>query len=256
MPEYSRMARRHRRTQHKRRHRRQQGGGWGFTGSAFAPAGGMAPEAARALTDDCATLDRPAPSVTPTGAWSQAGGGCGSCAGGVMPPQVGGDMFGWLFGKKEDKPASTGPTSGTDDSGVVPNEAVPISSVGGTGAPESTSPGVGIPGASGNPAGAPLIQEGGGGGGGGYGFVLDNTMGKVYGDLHVGACPQRGGGDPLVSHSAGYGFGTSSAEEVGGGTAHFLTPISYGKQCMGGGRRKTRRGRKGRKARRSHRRHH
>jgi hypothetical protein len=45
--------------------------------------------------------------------------------------------------------------------------------------------------------------------------------------------------------------------EIGGGTAHLLAQIPYGKQCMGGGRRKSRRGaRKSRRAHRKSRRHH
>lgn len=59
--------------------KQQRGGGWGFNGPAFAPAGGMAPESARALTDDCAFPARPAP---------QVGGACGSC--GPMFTQSGG----------------------------------------------------------------------------------------------------------------------------------------------------------------------
>jgi hypothetical protein len=166
-----------------------------------------------------------------------------------MPPQVGGGFWSSLFGGSD--------TSGGDDTsgGEVKylSDAIPAS----TAAPpdETVRP-----------------QIGGGGGGGGYGFALDNTMGKVYADLHVGACPQRGGAQPIDSYPAGYGFAApASVQEVENGTAHFLTPISYGKQCMGGGARratrggggsrrsrsrKTRRGRKGRKARRSHRRHH
>lgn len=116
-------------------------------------------------------------------------------------------------------------------------------------------------------------QHGGGGGGGGYGFELTNNLGKVYSALPVGPCPQRGGGvtslgdASVVSYPAGYGYAPSSATEVGGGTAHFLAQIPYGKQCMGGGARRAtgghggrrkhhrkshRKSRKGRKSRRLH----
>lgn len=157
------MARRMRRT---RRNRKQQGGGWGYNGPAFQPAGGMAPEAARAVVDTgCDFPERPAP---------QVGGGCGCMA-----------------------------------------------------AP-------------------PLWQRGGGSGTGGYGFVLDNSMGgKVYADLTRGACPSQSGGsmraEPVVSYPSGYGYNTASAVEVGGGTAHYLEQVPYGRQCMGGGSRRLRR---------------
>lgn len=99
---------------------------------------------------------------------------------------------------------------------------------------------------------APPMQAGGGSGTGGYGFVLNNDLGKVYADVAKGSCvlPQRGagsrrthrgrkqrGGDSLVrvvdSYPAGYGFGAASVNEIGDGTAHFLAPISYGRQCAG-----------------------
>lgn len=108
-------------------------------------------------------------------------------------------------------------------------------------------------GACGSCAGAwPPVQAGGGSGNGGYGFVLNNDLGKVYADVAKGSCalPQRGagrrrthrgrkqrGGDSLVrvvdSYPAGYGFGAASVNEIGDGTAHFLAPISYGRQCAG-----------------------
>lgn len=102
-----------------------------------------------------------------------------------------------------------------------------------------------------------LQQAGGGGGTGGYGFVLDNDVsGKVYSSLSVGPCPgaQKGGASmidtrAIDSYSAGYGYGPASAKEVGGGTAHYLDQMSYGRQCMGGGARHHKKSR--RKARRS-----
>jgi hypothetical protein len=86
-------------------------------------------------------------------------------------------------------------------------------------------------------------MRGGGSGTGGYGFVLDNSMGgKVYADLTRGPCPSQSGGslrsEPVVSYPSGYGYNTASAVEVGGGTAHFLEQVPYGRQCMGGGARK------------------
>ena len=110
------------------------------------------------------------------------------------------------------------------------------------------------------------MQAGGGSGTGGYGFVLNNDIGKVYADLAKGSCalPQRGagrrrhrrsqkqrGGDSAVraidSYPAGYGFGAASVNEIGDGTAHFLAPLPYGRQCMGGGRRQRQRQRQQRK---------
>jgi hypothetical protein len=91
------------------------------------------------------------------------------------------------------------------------------------------------------------MQSGGGGGTGGYGFnMTDNSMGKEYAALTVGACPsaaQRGGVNmmdarAIDSYSAGYSYGPESAREVGGGTAHYLDQMPYGRQCMGGGRRR------------------
>jgi hypothetical protein len=267
------MARRNRRTRSRRtrKQRRQRGGGWGFNGPAFPPAGGMAPESARAMTDDCAVTARPAPSVTPTGAWSQSGGGCGCAA--VLAPQRGGVWYNpatWFSPSAAPAPAP-GPLAGIDNSRATeeeqkrnmaagtPDEFIPASGV-----PEAPPTGTGMPGENNNGTGMPEGlpngtgmpgQVGGGGGGGGYGFMLDNTLGKVYGDLHVGACPsQRGGDGSVVSYPAGYGYGPSSAMEVGNGTAHFLAQIPYGKHCMGGGARRATRGRKARKARSSRRR--
>lgn len=62
----------------RRSHRRQHGGGFGFTGPAFAAAPGFAPEAARTAYDDCVMgLERPVP---------QVGGACGSAGCIVMAP--------------------------------------------------------------------------------------------------------------------------------------------------------------------------
>jgi hypothetical protein len=88
--------------------------------------------------------------------------------------------------------------------------------------------------------------RGGGGGTGGYGFVLDNTNGKVYDHLSVGACPPKPvanqlGGSPIeaplreiMSYPSGYGFGRDGV--VSTSSAHYLDPTGYGRHCMGGGR--------------------
>lgn len=166
-----------RKSMRRTRRRPQRGAGWGYNGPAFQPAGGMAPEAARAAVDTgCDFPERPAP---------QVGGGCGCMA-------------------------------------------------------------------------APPIQQqrGGGSGTGGYGFVLDNSMGgKVYADLTRGPCPTQSGGsmraEPVVSYPSGYGYNTASAVEIGGGTAHYLEQVPYGRQCMGGGSRSRKRSGR-RKATRRH----
>lgn len=107
----------------------------------------------------------------------------------------------------------------------------------------------------------PATQKGGGSGNGGFGFQLDNTLGKVYHSLSVGACPpapvensltQRGGAAVddygIVSYKTGYGYDTSSA--VSTPSAHYLNQISYDRTCgQTGGRR-----RRSRHNRRSHRR--
>ena len=118
--------------------------------------------------------------------------------------------------------------------------------------PARPAPQVG--GACGCMAAPPIRQMGGGSGTGGYGFVLDNSMGgKVYADLTRGPCPSQAGGamraEPVVSYPSGYGYNTASAVEVGGGTAHYLEQVPYGRQCMGGGsrRKSTRRNKKSRR---------
>lgn len=100
----------------------------------------------------------------------------------------------------------------------------------------------------------PGIQYGGGGGTGGYAInVSSNDIGKMYASVDARPCPgperpgaQAGGANMMdtrvvSSFPAGYGFAPDSAVEVGHGTAHYLNPISYGRQCMGGGRRKAHR---------------
>lgn len=110
----------------------------------------------------------------------------------------------------------------------------------------------------------PQTQRGGGSGNGGFGFVLDNTNGKVYDYLSVGACPrvpvensltQRGGAAVddygIVSYKTGYGYNDSSP--VSTPSAHYLNQISYDRTCgQTGGKRKSRKSRKSRKGRRQH----
>lgn len=133
--------------------------------------------------------------------------------------------------------------------GMVP-EAARATIDTGCDAPERPAPQVG--GGCGCMA-APPLQRGGGAGTGGYGFVLDNSMGgKVYSDLTRGACPSQSGGsmraEPIVSYPSGYGYNTASAVEVGGGTAHYLEQVPYGRQCMGGGRHRASRKHRARKS--------
>lgn len=98
----------------------------------------------------------------------------------------------------------------------------------------------------------PPMQRGGGGGTGGYTIdVTSNALGKVHDGYIVAPCPQRGGADPVSSYPVGYGFGPQGAVETPSGSAHYLDPLPYGQQCMGGGAR-SRRHRKGRRS--SHRR--
>lgn len=100
-------------------------------------------------------------------------------------------------------------------------------------------------------------QVGGGGGSGGYMVnVGSNDMGKMYASVDRAPCPSQMGGASMVdtrvvdSYSAGYGYAPLSAREEGGGSAHYLDPISYGRQCMGGGARRRRSFRRNRKSHR------
>jgi hypothetical protein len=109
----------------------------------------------------------------------------------------------------------------------------------------------------------PPMQRGGGGGTGGFSFGLDNSLGKVYSSLPVGACPpapresQIGGAAVddigLVSYKSGYGFGPESV--VSTASAHYLNQLPYDRTVLTGGRR-SRRHRKGsRKHRKGSRKH-
>lgn len=106
---------------------------------------------------------------------------------------------------------------------------------------------------------APIMQQGGGSGTGGYGLVLDNTLGKVYHTLSVGACPpppvanpisgfsqmggrrkQKGGNAAsdygIVVYNSGYGYNNTSP--VTTSSAHYLNQIPYDKCGQTGGTRK------------------
>jgi hypothetical protein len=114
----------------------------------------------------------------------------------------------------------------------------------------------------------PQVQKGGSGSGnGGFGFVLDNSLGKVYHTLNVGPCPpvpvenalpQRGGAAVddigIVSYKTGYGYNDTSP--VSTSSAHYLNQISYDRTCgQTGGKRKNRKSRKSRKSQKGRRRH-
>ena len=108
------------------------------------------------------------------------------------------------------------------------------------------------------PGSYPPMQRGGGGGTGGYTIdVTSNALGKVHDGYIVAPCPQRGGGGEIVSsYPAGFGFGPKGAVETPSGSAHYLDPLPYGQQCMGGGARSRRHRSASRKGSRSaHRRH-
>jgi hypothetical protein len=95
-------------------------------------------------------------------------------------------------------------------------------------------------------------QRGGSSGNGGYSMVLSNENGKMFDGIVRGACPPphgQVGGDAkqlIQSYPSGYGL----VNPYNSNNANFLEYESYGRQCMGGGRR-----RKNRKSKRS-RKHH
>jgi len=92
-------------------------------------------------------------------------------------------------------------------------------------------------------------QRGGSSGNGGYSMVLSNENGKMFDGIVRGACPPpQVGGDAkqlIQSYPSGYGL----VNPYNSNNANFLEYESYGRQCMGGGRR-----RKNRKSK--NRRHH
>ena len=86
--------------------------------------------------------------------------------------------------------------------------------------------------------GAP--QRGGGSGNGGYSVVLGHNENVGYPLAYVkGAClPMQMGGDPkqlINSYQTGYGL----TVPVNSLNANYMDYQSYGRQCMGGGKRKS-----------------
>jgi len=89
-------------------------------------------------------------------------------------------------------------------------------------------------------------QRGGSSGNGGYSMVLSNENGKMFDGIMRGACPPphgQVGGDPkqlIQSYPSGYGL----VNPYNSNNANFLDYESYGRQCMGGGKRQRRSRRK------------
>ena len=102
---------------------------------------------------------------------------------------------------------------------------------------------------SGGGCGCMGTQRGGSSGNGGFSMVLSNENGKMFDGIVRGACPPpQVGGDPkqlIQSYPSGYGL----INPYNSNNANFLEYESYGRQCMGGGKR-----RKNRKSK--NRRHH
>jgi hypothetical protein len=87
-------------------------------------------------------------------------------------------------------------------------------------------------------------QRGGSSGNGGYSMVLSNENGKMFDGIVRGACPApQVGGDPkqlIQSYPSGYGL----VNPYNSNNANFLDYEAYGRQCMGGGRRRKSKNRK------------
>lgn len=83
-------------------------------------------------------------------------------------------------------------------------------------------------------------QRGGSSGNGGYSMVLSNENGKMFDGIVRGACPPphgQVGGDPkqlIQSYPAGHGM----INPYNSNNANFLEYEAYGRQCMGGGKRR------------------
>jgi hypothetical protein len=94
-------------------------------------------------------------------------------------------------------------------------------------------------------------QTGGSSGNGGYSMVLSNENGKMFDGVMRGACPApQVGGDPkqlIQSYPAGHGM----INPYNSNNANFLDYEAYGRQCMGGGKRKNRKT-KNRRSRKHH----
>ena len=83
-------------------------------------------------------------------------------------------------------------------------------------------------------------QRGGSSGNGGFSLVLNNENGKMFDGVMRGACPApQVGGDPkqlIQSYPAGHGM----IHPYNSNNSNFLEYESYGRQCMGGGKRRSR----------------
>jgi hypothetical protein len=82
-------------------------------------------------------------------------------------------------------------------------------------------------------------QRGGGSGNGGYSVMLGRDNINVgYPEAYVkGPCPTQMGGDPkqlINSYQTGYGL----VQPVNTDSANYMDYKSYGRNCMGGGKRK------------------
>lgn len=95
--------------------------------------------------------------------------------------------------------------------------------------------------------GAPLMQRGGGSPAGGYYSQLSNEFtGKMLDGPVKYSCPTQMGGDPkqlINSYQTGYGL----TVPVNMDNSNYMDYQSYGRQCMGGGKRRKSRSRRSRR---------
>ena len=93
------------------------------------------------------------------------------------------------------------------------------------------------------------IMKQAGGGVSSYSLNLNNDLGKEYSGILRTACPAaQVGGAAIDSYPAGYGL----VNPYNSSNANFLEYQSYGRQCMGGGRRRRSRSRSHRNRSRKH----
>jgi hypothetical protein len=74
-------------------------------------------------------------------------------------------------------------------------------------------------------------------------MVLNNQNGKMFDGIVRGACPSQRGGDPkqlIQSYPTGYSLGSP----YNSSSSNFLEPTRYGRHCMGGGTRYTKKSRR------------
>ena len=85
------------------------------------------------------------------------------------------------------------------------------------------------------------LQRGGSSGNGGYSMILSNQNGKMFDGVMPGPCPApQVGGDAkqlIQSYPSGYGL----VHPYNSSNSNFMEYESYGRQCMGGGTRYTKR---------------